>query len=1490
MAEDDSPQVPMADGGVAPLSNKEPDSAGTKKVVTAKIANETTTETAVNFSVPENNSEDGDDETEKNTSTDEESDGQEEKESENKKEDSDEEEEKDNEDEKEGGEEDEEEEKRKEEEPEEEKDEKTKEPEQEKPEKESGEEEKRKNEDGERGDEKEPGKEGEEPSEESETTPKETEKPAEKPTPKTPQEVPTPQAGGGAVAEGGVGAEGGAMAAGGAAEGAAVAGGAAAAEGGAVAAGATAGLPVILIILAIIAVIFIIIFIVAIFIGAKESGVGGTTSLQASDRNNPEHVALVSDAGCRSSVPADCSIANQVKASSAMVEIATGGETIRLASSATTDPAKVEIYQALAEMIFGKTGSDGSNIDSQGLLAKMEQAAFGNGDGNSDLNKINQIIADFDAQIEKLRKSSPKAGEILAVQKNSDGEIVLDEKTGLPIYLDPEVKKFMEKVRGALEYLKVEYSVVQSPRLAISSTDLAYIRNYQVDIRVVKALLYLTDPVAKGGAGHQKIKVRRIKADYNSEGKKFTKEWYYENDADRAISPHFTGQAFDVAVVDQVQRRLFKKGILRKKIKKLAPVDIVLAYQSNKPGLGGGASLTNNGETMSETYDNTVMGALLNQIRENTGYDLSGAVGIGTGSVSEISRNIGLAILGQELDIPIDLTADNSSFEKLVRNLGTAGVAQCLNLPADSIKNIAGLSSDEANKKIGQAFVEKQLNLSSNALNGATSDDILASVGKRELESTLGLRSLSFDYWQSGASFKTYIGQIRAETILDFPPGSLTSNSFAEIKKAVGEERFNKAFNNPARVDALLGLDYRPQTQGYAWLFATGAMNPTTFKEAVAKPLLEAKITNYNKYAKSLPTKSFLGKTIIVPSGPATEDLQDESLGLPEGSANKLLNNNDRAVFRNIGAYKIAGRSTDSDEEREVIYQWLTDSRYRGKNLSEMAYTIKKANGVLDINLASEVQAESEKFAQKKELQKNINANKKSSEESFLQKTGATGQETPAPEIEETPDRWIFMNENEMLDKPSGLANDTFHKLFVSNQPQEAFTQNGSIKTTEIFYQNGKASEKDSLLDKLDTENDKAQKELDGAKDSLSGGKKNKLQESALEALRKQIQEKENALALVQRKKERIMATPSSAQAGKTKNSDALCSSNALMGIFAVDAINTGKIDDLVSAFGAGKFEAITGLPADRLLGMLEKNKKQDAVDNQEVGRLQIETKLDPSATLTAGWFSGQSLDRIVANILESQHPGRYLTLFEKGIDLALAEPADRKQAENTLLTLFGFGSGYSLFSLGDPDTFDISGAVSIASSIASATDQKIGVPNGSTKSLFLRVLSPENYAKLTGETSATNQAVLTPQAKESLEKRAKRKAEQGVKSALDTDTIGATIIEGTLNATLTAGWWSNKDLGSTIGNLVLAMYPQLTDPSPKKAEGEKKLLSLFGLKDRNTFSEVSGSDKSRLDDFDKKLNIAVGGDGQTLVIPIGRTYEMLTGKISVAAYTKGVG
>jgi hypothetical protein len=296
-----------------------------------------------------------------------------------------------------------------------------------------------------------------------------------------------------------------------------------------------------------------------------------------------------------------------------------------------------------------------------------------------------------------------------------------------------------------------------------------------IDIRIVKTLVYLVTPKDEGGAGHWRIRVRRIlqKTEPSTESDAViaslgddntpatttssgcteemtaaecgaaqeaandgtavtaevtdrggqTYEAYLQDLSDneedlikneRNVSAHFSGQAVDISEVDDIRCTLVKKRRIGGDQKEKQPIrPIKLAWQ------------TTDGWEKTRGQDQFDMMSMVKDLAKESIVDILASFDEGIdsydGDLSEANFEdlvgvLGQSMLGSVLDAP-NFSLKSISSEDLLRKLGAVYLADYLGLPRAAFADTNITDIEAVKMSIGQAAIEKRLGLPYGSLN-----------------------------------------------------------------------------------------------------------------------------------------------------------------------------------------------------------------------------------------------------------------------------------------------------------------------------------------------------------------------------------------------------------------------------------------------------------------------------------------------------------------------------------------------------------------------------------------------------------------------------------------------------------------------------------------------------------------------------------------------------------------------------------------------------
>lgn len=556
---------------------------------------------------------------------------------------------------------------------------------------------------------------------------------------------------------------------------------------------------------------------------------------------------------------------------------------------------------------FGITSLDKLNPKTDKRLVLKALASAKDDSAKRELTSLDTI--DAKDALKKISTDKPEAQNIISqinqllddiVALAGNDTAILEKIKQILLLLD-KLKTLLPDQASKIDALKIQITNIQkmvefyqSGHLVLNPKDMDYIRNYDVDKRILEMLVYLITPIDQGGAGHERISVKRIKFSYDSARKSSSKETDYSTNEEPNVSAHYTGQAADITEIDCINCTQIKRRRLGGSSKsKLAPIPVKVAWQTDQ-GFIQGNGLDAYGQNIHQLFNNLGSGAideaLVAQISDIIGVELDPAKLKGK-TLPEISRYIGTAVIRESFNIPGDYDLGNNLGD-IVESAGRGYLAQALNVPFEAIQ---GSSADEITGNIGRSVTETKMTLPAGSLKGDNSGEIFASVGQRFMENSLQLsrNSLSGDY-NSQDSFKRALGQGRIEFSLGLKPQSFNGSSVDALKKNLGKDSFDETFANPQTIDNWLGLP-----TGTSQNFLDGQISPNDYSQRVGEKVSKDQINVYK-----------------------LEEKRAQAFGVNTGDMTAFANG-DHSVFVSIGKTTIAKNLTPSSEEQSLLRQWF---------------------------------------------------------------------------------------------------------------------------------------------------------------------------------------------------------------------------------------------------------------------------------------------------------------------------------------------------------------------------------------------------------------------------------------------------------------------------------------------------------------------------------------------------------------------------------------
>lgn len=372
---------------------------------------------------------------------------------------------------------------------------------------------------------------------------------------------------------------------------------------------------------------------------------------------------------------------------------------------------------------------------------------------------------------------------------------------------------------------------------------------------------------------------------------------------DRNISAHVDGKAVDISEIDDIRCTLVKrKRVGKDSVSKYMQRPIKLAWQTQEgyAASGGNEAFSELGNLFKQSASEGI-----SQLIEELGGDVSNYSGdLSSGNFSDIVQIIGKSLFSQILNSP-DANLSGYNFQDTLQKLGGMYFAQFLGLPNEIFTGQNVASFDDLQRVIGQAAIEKRLDLPYGTFTGKGLEEVLLNIGQRKIEYEMNLDngSLAGIYSNSKPNMPLLIGQAVVEKTLALNKGSFTGNNFAQLKSNVGKYKGDVLFINPSYTDSILHLD-----PGTTQKLKSGEMSPTAFTTLVGQIRLDDTAYGF-KYLAA----------------------HDSAYNLPAGTWDgALLGQKDS--LETIGSNTIAKAFATDDEQRSAIQSWVIGNTGKGSD------------------------------------------------------------------------------------------------------------------------------------------------------------------------------------------------------------------------------------------------------------------------------------------------------------------------------------------------------------------------------------------------------------------------------------------------------------------------------------------------------------------------------------------------------------------------------
>jgi hypothetical protein len=484
-----------------------------------------------------------------------------------------------------------------------------------------------------------------------------------------------------------------------------------------------------------------------------------------------------------------------------------------------------------------------------------------------------------------------------------------------------------------------------------------------IDRRILQLLVNLVTPKDQGGAGHERIKVHRIRNGYDRDARMFSRESdatyqqlaeqkegqapetvgdtmtanrselaknhefsnaealaavidsagrnqgdliFSDKEDEQNISAHWRGQAIDISEVDNIKFTLIKKKRLGsdKKVKQPA-TPIRLAWQTSE---GYDASPPPDWSSLNTNLRGLATSQYLDLLDEfgidaNYGEDLSDA------NFSDIVGLIGNSLIGEILNSPGN-SLSGYSLADTAKKIGALVLADMFDLPREALLDSDLLDLHDLEENIGEAIFESKLNLPYGSIRGENLYKILVNVGIQRIEKEMNVPSGTIQPGMDARTLQLTIGRRVIEEELYLQKEIFQSDTtYSRLKDVAGERKIEMIFSTPSMVDERLGIDF-----GISENYKNGGKSPDAYAILVGAKRLQDSVYLYGTAGG---TGNALGLSINLQTAvPDTATAGQRFTDITSG-------NTSEDFYKNLGIEYLAQRLTVSSEARVAIMQWL---------------------------------------------------------------------------------------------------------------------------------------------------------------------------------------------------------------------------------------------------------------------------------------------------------------------------------------------------------------------------------------------------------------------------------------------------------------------------------------------------------------------------------------------------------------------------------------
>lgn len=493
-----------------------------------------------------------------------------------------------------------------------------------------------------------------------------------------------------------------------------------------------------------------------------------------------------------------------------------------------------------------------------------------------------------------------------------------------------------------------------------------------IDRRILELLVNLVTPKDQGGAGHERIKVYRIRRGYDRDAKMYSRESqaiydaisqqreqdalqtvgdvatadrpelatdpefsnaealatvtdtagrsqgdliFSDEEDEQNISAHFKGQAIDISEVDNIKCTLIKKRRIGGSTKiKQPPTPIKLAWQTNE---GYDASPPPDWSSLNANLRDIASSQYLDMLDE-FGIDADYDGDLSNANFSDIVGLIGNSLIGEILNSPGN-SLSGYSLSDTVKKIGALILADMFDLPREALLDSELLNLSDMEERIGEAVLEEKANLPYGSIRGDNLEQILVNVGKRHLEKELAVPEGTIQAGMDQRTMQLTIGRRIIEQELYLQEGIFQSDTnYNKLKEVAGSRKIEMIFSTPTMVDERLGIDF-----GISEQYKGGNKTPDNYAILVGAKRLQDSAYLYG-------TAGATGNALSLARNLQTGD--PDTATASTRFTDIMSGNNSDDTYKAMGIEYLAQSLSNSTQVRIALMQWLQTNSLSSQN------------------------------------------------------------------------------------------------------------------------------------------------------------------------------------------------------------------------------------------------------------------------------------------------------------------------------------------------------------------------------------------------------------------------------------------------------------------------------------------------------------------------------------------------------------------------------